>query len=162
MAFGVIVESLVSILLAVTIGYCVVLNSRLQRLHSDRDELRQMVADLVSATTLADAAIKELKTTAVEADLTLAARLEEAERFGVELAYHVNAGQSVLDRIARVTSAARHSRMIGKNQNVAAEAPTPVEVVKPAEAVKPADGPTRIKAALQQLVAHNRMHENAA
>ena len=114
MAFGMIVETMVAILLAVTIGYCVVLNERLKRLHSDRDELRQMVADLVSATTLADAAIKELKSTAVEADLTLTARLEEAERFGVELAYHVNAGQSVLERTDRLNSIKITSAAVGR------------------------------------------------
>lgn len=151
MAFGMIVETLVAILLAVTIGYCVVLNERLKRLHSDRDELRQMVADLVSATTLADAAIKELKATAIEADLTLTARLEEAERFGVELAYHVNAGQSVLERIARITTAVRNSKVMdSKGQPKAVEPP------------KPVDGPTRVKAALQQLVAHSRIRGNAA
>ena len=32
-SLGMIVESSVSILLAVTIGYCVILNSRLKRLH---------------------------------------------------------------------------------------------------------------------------------
>ena len=47
-------------------------------------DLRQMVADLVGATNLANQAIRELKQTAVEADLTLNTRLEEAERFGIE------------------------------------------------------------------------------
>ena len=51
------VETLVAILLATTIGYCVILNQRLKRLHADRDQLRKMVADLVQATTLANAAI---------------------------------------------------------------------------------------------------------
>ena len=59
--FGVVVETLVAILLATTIGYCIVLNQRLKRLHADRDQLRKMVTDLVSATTLANAAIHELK-----------------------------------------------------------------------------------------------------
>jgi hypothetical protein len=150
MAFGMLVETMVAILLAVTIGYCVVLNERLKRLHSDRDELRQMVADLVSATTLADAAIKELKSTAVEADLTLTARLEEAERFGVELAYHVNAGQSVLERIARITTAARNSKMMdSRGQPKAVEPPK-------------ADGPTRVKAALDRLAAYRSVRGNAA
>ena len=53
LSFGMIVEGSVSILLMVTIGYCVVLNSRLKRLHADRDTLRQMVTDLVQATDLA-------------------------------------------------------------------------------------------------------------
>lgn len=107
-SFGWVVEGAVSVLLAVTIGYCVVLNARLKRLHADRDTLRQMVTDLVEATNLANRAIDGLKETAREADATLSARLEEADRFGIDLANHVNAGQAVLERIARITEAAGH------------------------------------------------------
>lgn len=107
---GIFVEGAVAVLLALTIGYCTVLNQRLKRLHADKDVMRQMVADLVSATNLADQAIKELKQTAVEADLSLNSRLEEAERFGIELANHVTAGTALMERIARITSAARQSQ----------------------------------------------------
>ncbi len=106
---GMIIESVVAILLALTIGYCLVLNKRLKMLHSDRETLREMVNDLVQATTLANGAIKQLREVAVETDMTLNARLEEAERFGLELANHVTAGQNVLERIAKITSAARNS-----------------------------------------------------
>lgn len=109
---GMFVETAVSILLALTIGYCVVLNSRLKRLHADKDVLRQMVADLVGATNLANQAISELKHTAVEADLALNSRLEEAERFGIQLANHVNAGTVLMERIAKITSVARESQAI--------------------------------------------------
>ncbi|HHG90423.1 MAG TPA: chemotaxis protein [Devosia sp.] len=107
--FGMIIESVVAILLALTIGYCFVLNKRLKMLHSDRESLREMINDLVQATTLADGAIKQLREVAVETDMTLNARLEEAERFGLELANHVNAGQNVLERISKITSAVRNS-----------------------------------------------------
>ena len=107
MSLGLIVEGMVAILLATTIGYCIILNQRLKRLHSDRDQLRKMVADLVQATSLANAAVTELKTAAVEADTVLQGRLQEAEKFGIELANHVNAGQQIMDKIARITSAAR-------------------------------------------------------
>lgn len=105
--FGVVVEGAVSVLLAVTLGYCVVLNNRLKRLHADRDAMRQMITDLVQATTLANSAVHELKSTAVEADLALNARLEEAERFGIELANHVQAGQALMERIVRITDVAQ-------------------------------------------------------
>jgi hypothetical protein len=104
---GMFVEGSVAILLVLTIGYCMVLNKRLKALHSDRDALKQMVSDLIQATRLANSAIKGLKETAVEADLVLTSRLDEAERFGVELANHVNAGQALMARIERLTSAAR-------------------------------------------------------
>ncbi|WP_224702862.1 DUF6468 domain-containing protein [Devosia aquimaris] len=136
---GLFVESAVSVLLALTIGYCVVLNQRLKRLHADKDELRQMVADLVGATNLANQAIRELKQTAVEADLALNSRLEEAERFGIELANHVTAGTVLMERIAKITSVARHS-----------------------QAIEPVEQPNKVQSALEQLQSRVRTRGAAA
>lgn len=146
MSLGIVVETAVAILLATTIGYCIILNQRLKRLHSDRDQLRKMVADLVQATSLANAAVSELKSAAVEADTVLQGRLQEAERFGIELANHVNAGQQIMDKIARITSMARTTPS------------APVEF-KPAEP-KPAEG--KLQSALQQLAARPRISGTAA
>lgn len=110
LSLGIVVEALVAILLATTIGYCIILNHKLKRLHADRDTLRKMVADLVEATTLANAAVQELKTAAVEADTALTGRLEEGERLGIELANHITAGQQIMDKIAKITSAARNGQ----------------------------------------------------
>ena len=140
---GLFVEGAVAILLALTIGYCIVLNQRLKRLHADKDVMRQMVADLVGATNLANQAIKELKQTAVEADLSLNARLEEAERFGIELANHVNAGTVLMDRIVKITSAARQSQAI-----------EPVETAAPTQ--------NKVQSALEQLSARVRTRGAAA
>lgn len=139
---GLFVEGAVAILLALTIGYCVILNQRLKRLHQDKDALRQMVADLVGATNLANQAIKELKSTAIEADLALTARLEEGERFGIELANHVTAGTVLMERIAKITSVARHS-----------------QAIEPVEAVEPQN---KVQSALQQLSERVRSRGAAA
>ena len=148
MAFGLIVESMVAILLATTIGYCIILNQRLKRLHSDRDQLRKMVADLVQATSLANAAVTELKTAAVEADTVLQGRLQEAEKFGIELANHVNAGQQIMDRIAKITTMAR---------STSPSAPPEPKVAEP----KPVEG--KLQSALQQLAMRPRISgSNAA
>jgi hypothetical protein len=146
LSLGIIVETAVAILLATTIGYSVILNQRLKRLHSDRDQLRKMVADLVQATSLANAAVSELKTAALEADTVLQGRLQEAEKFGVELANHVNAGQQIMDKIARITTTAR-------------SAPTAMPEPKAPE-VKPAEG--KLQSALQQLAMRPRISGNAA
>ena len=136
---GLLVEGAVAVLLALTIGYCIVLNQRLKRLHADKDVMRQMVADLVGATNLANQAIKELKQTAVEADLSLNSRLEEAERFGIELANHVHAGTVLMERIAKITSVARHS-----------------------QAIEPVEQPNKVQSALEQLSARVRTRGAAA
>ncbi|WP_116653862.1 DUF6468 domain-containing protein [Pelagibacterium sediminicola] len=110
LSLGLVIEGAVAVLLATTIGYCIVLNRKIANLQSDRTALQQMIADLVQATTMANTAIKGLRETAVEADETLNQRLNEAERFAIELANHVNSGQAVMDRIARITEAARSSK----------------------------------------------------
>lgn len=140
MSLGLVVEVLVAVLLATTIGYCVILNNRLKRLHSDRDQLRKMVTDLVQATGLANAAIQELKATAVEAENGLQTRLDEAESFAVQLATHINAGQHLIDKIARITTAARR----GETEEKAAP-----------------EG-SRVQSALDQLSSYQRIRGNAA
>jgi hypothetical protein len=143
---GLFVETAVAALLALTIGYCVVLNGRLKRLHDDRDALRQMVTDLMQATTLANTAIRELKNTAVEADSVLGARLEAAESFGVELANHVSAGQAILERIARITSVARQPGALPEVAGLDA----------------PAAPPSKVQSALEQLAQRPRISGTAA
>lgn len=140
LSLGLLVEASVAILLAVTIGYCVILNRRLKKLHSDKDMLRKMVLDLVQATDLANSAIRELKTTALEADTTIAMRLDEAERFGVELKGHVAAGRELVDRIAKITNAAARA----------------------APVADPIAGTEKVQSALQQLAMRPRMRGNAA
>lgn len=141
------IEGGVAILLAVTIGYCVVLNARLKRLRGDRDEMRAMIAELVGATDNAQQAIRGLRDTAEECELNLSTHLNEAERFTVELAHHVNAGNAVLARITRITQAARNSR----NHS---------ELVDAEPAVPAVESPVR--AALDQLERHDRAREYAA
>jgi hypothetical protein len=140
LSLGMIIEVSVAILLATTIGYCIILNQRLKRLHADRETLRNMIGDLVQATALANAAVAELKTAALEADSKLNERLEQAERFGLELANHVAAGQGVMDKIAKITSLARNSQ--------------PMED-KLAE-------PNKVQSALSQLSMRPRIRGNAA
>jgi len=103
---GIIIEAGVAVLLATTIGYCMILNVRLSRLRTDREQLQKMVTDLVGATDLAKQAISGLREAAEECDLTLSARLDAAERFTVDLAHHVNAGHAVMERISKITRAA--------------------------------------------------------
>ena len=121
LSFGLAIEIIVAILLALTIGYCYILNKRLKRLHADKDTMRQMIADLIEATNLANNAISQLKEVAGEADSVLNSRLEEAEKFGLQLANHVVAGQSVVEKISQITSAARQSQTIARVEPKRAE-----------------------------------------
>ena len=74
-----------AILLALTIGYCMMLNRRLKLLKSDEHSLRATISELVTATEIAERAIAGLKLTVEECDIGLGARLRSADRFTADL-----------------------------------------------------------------------------
>ena len=102
-----LVELMVCGLLAATIAYCVLLNRRLERLRSDEQALKATIAELITATEIAERAIQGLKVTVRECDTTLGERLRSAEHFVAEIDREVKSGQEVVERISRITAAAR-------------------------------------------------------
>lgn len=104
---GMIIEGLVAVLLLITIGYCWVLNRRLQRLRADEQVLRATISELMTATEIAERAILGLKTTAADADKTLGNRLKQAETMSHNLAEHIGEGEKVFTRISQIAEAAR-------------------------------------------------------
>ncbi len=107
MSFGLMIELLVAVLLMVTIGYCYTLNRRLERLRADEQSLKGTIAELITATEIAERAVSELKRAALENDATLGERVRAAERLTVELERQATAGDIVLTRLSRVVVAAR-------------------------------------------------------
>src|SRR5689334_23108734 len=106
-AFGFMIEMLVAILLLVTIGYCTMLNNRLKRLKADERALKATIAELITATEIAERAVAGLRTTARECESTLGERLAMAEQCCAELNRQVKAGDLVIERLARVVVASR-------------------------------------------------------
>jgi Domain of unknown function (DUF6468) len=102
-----IVELIVAGLLAVTIGYCVLLNKRLLRLRQDEQALKATIAELITATEIAERAIQGLKLTVRECDGTLGERLRTAERFVAEIEREVKSGKDVVNRVVRLIEASR-------------------------------------------------------
>jgi hypothetical protein len=107
MSIGVTIESLVAILLAVTIGYCVLLNRRLKHLKSDEQSLRATISELITATEIAERAISGLKVTVQECDAGLGERLRGAERFSADLELQIAGGKNVVRRLSQIVVAAR-------------------------------------------------------
>lgn len=122
--FGLMIESLVSALLLLTIGYCMLLNKRLKRLKADEQSLKATISELITATEIAERAIAGLKLTVRECDHTLGERLRTAERFSADIEKQIEAGGQVLDRLSRIAGAARG----------ATEAPKPAAPPPPAPA----------------------------
>lgn len=104
---GLIIEGLVAILLMLTIGYCMLLNRRLKLLKADEGALRATIAELVTATEIAERAIAGLKVTARECDLGLGERLGRAERLSADLDRKLASGKEVLSHLSQIATAGR-------------------------------------------------------
>jgi peptidoglycan hydrolase CwlO-like protein len=104
---GYLVEIMVSVLLLLTILYCVRLNRQLRLLKADEQTLRATISELVTATEIAERAIAGLKATLHEGEESLSQRLERMEEVSGELDEKLAAGEELLGRITRIASAAR-------------------------------------------------------
>jgi hypothetical protein len=105
--YGFLVETMVSILLLLTILYCVRLNKQLRLLKADERSLRATISELVTATEIADRAINGLKLTMQEGEQALSQRLERAEVLAAELDLHLTAGNQLLARLVRIAGVSR-------------------------------------------------------
>jgi hypothetical protein len=104
---GMIIESLVAVLLMLTVGYCMLLNRRLKLLKADEMSLRATISELVTATEIAERAIAGLKITVHECDVGLGERLSRAETMTGELDRRLAAGKDILHRLSRIVVAGR-------------------------------------------------------
>lgn len=104
---GFVIESVVAVLLAVAIGYCALLDRRLQRIRLNEDEMRRTIIDLTSAAERAEKAIETLRDAVHDCDRELAGRLKAAEKQSAELAAHIRAGGDILARISRIVAAGK-------------------------------------------------------
>ena len=129
-----LIESLVAVLLVLTIGYCMILNRRLKRLRADESSLRATIAELVAATGVAERAIEGLKTTVTDCDATLGERLRNAERVAADLTRDVKRGDEIISRIHRIAVAAKPPEA-PKLEPVASAKLAPVAAAVPAGAM---------------------------
>jgi hypothetical protein len=106
-SFGIAIESLVAILLMLTIGYCMLLNSRLKRLKADEHSLKATIGELITATEIAERAIGGLKLTVRDVNENLGNQLMAAGQMSQQLKKHLAEGDNVLRRLSRIAIAAR-------------------------------------------------------
>jgi ABC-type transporter Mla subunit MlaD len=106
-AFGIAIESLVAILLLLTIGYCMLLNSRLKRLKADEHSLKATIAELITATEIAERAIGGLKHTVRDVNENLGNQLTSAAQLSQLLKKQLAEGDNVIRRLSRIVVAAR-------------------------------------------------------
>jgi hypothetical protein len=104
---GLMIESLVAVLLLVTIAFCVVLNRRLKKLRADEQALKGTISELITATEIAERAIAGLKMTVRDCDQNLSDRLNAGESLSRELGIKTETGREVLSQLAKIALAAR-------------------------------------------------------
>ena len=107
--FGIAIESLVAILLMLTIGYCMLLNARLKRLKADEHSLKATIAELITATEIAERAIGGLKLTVRDVNENLGNQLTSASQMSLELKKQLLEGDNVIRRLSKIAIAARPS-----------------------------------------------------
>ena len=105
--YGFLVETMVSILLLLTILYCVRLNKQLRLLKADEQSLRATISELITATEIAERAIGGLKSTMREGEQTLNERLDRSEQMSADIERQLKAGEELLAKITRIAGAGR-------------------------------------------------------
>jgi hypothetical protein len=124
---GMTIEALVAVLLLVTIGYCMLLNKRLTRLKADEHSLKAVIAELITATEIAERAIGGLKLAVRDVNENLGSQLDQADQMSDHLKKQLAESDYVVRRLSKIAIAARP-------QSAAA---TPAPDVEPAAAVSP-------------------------
>jgi len=108
-SLGLAIESLVAVLLMITIGYCMLLNSRLKRLKADESSLKATIAELITATEIAERAIGGLKHTVRDVNENLGNQLTTAAQMSLQLKKQLAEGDNIYRRLSRIVLAARPS-----------------------------------------------------
>ena len=106
-SLGIVIESLVAVLLMLTIGYCMLLNARLKRLKADEHSLKATIGELITATEIAERAIGGLKHTVRDVNENLGNQLTAAAQLSQQLKKHLAEGDNVIRRLSRIAIAAR-------------------------------------------------------
>src|SRR5438552_2354978 len=104
---GIMIESLVAVLLMLTVGYCMLLNKRLQRLKADEHSLKATIAELITATEIAERAIGGLKHTVRDVNENLGNQLTAAAQMSQQLKKQLAEGDGIVRRLSRIAIAAR-------------------------------------------------------
>ena len=149
---GVAIESLVAILLMLTIGYCMLLNRRLKRLKADEHSLKATIAELITATEIAERAIGGLKHTVRDVNGNLGSQLAAATEMSEQLKRQLSECDGVVRRLSKITIAARPP----------AAAPEPIPEPLPALVPSPIPSARAVAAAAQAFSERKRSSGLAA
>jgi uncharacterized protein DUF6468 len=149
-SLGLMIETLVAILLMITIGYCMLLNSRLKRLRADEHSLKAVIGELVTATDIAERAIGGLKHAVRDVNENLGNQLTSATEMSDHLRRQLSECDHVVRRLSKIAIAARPQSAV---QNAAQDS---VFEAEPAKAPAPRVSSAKAVAAAAQAFSERR------
>jgi hypothetical protein len=120
--YGFVVESMVAILLLLTILYCVRLSNQLRLLKADEQSLRATIAELITATEIAERAIGELKSTMREGEQSLGLKLKRGEDMAVDMEKQLRAGEDLMARLVRIVGVSKDKTPVPPDAKLVAAA----------------------------------------
>jgi Domain of unknown function (DUF6468) len=146
-SLGMAIEALVAVLLLITIGYCMLLNNRLKRLRSDEHSLKAVIAELITATEIAERAIGGLKHAVRDVNENLGEQLESATRMSDHLKRQLSECDHVVRRLSKIAIAARPQNQVQSQPQNQAYVIEPEPTRLPPPAPKPSNAmPSSAKA----------------
>jgi len=102
-----LLDVIIIVLLAATIVYAVILNSRLAQLRDNRDDLARLVAAFNDATARAESGIPKLRRAAEDAGNALQERVEKAQTLRDDLAFMIERADSMAGKLENSVRQAR-------------------------------------------------------
>jgi len=145
-SLGMAIEALVAVLLLITIGYCMLLNNRLKRLRSDEHSLKAVIAELITATEIAERAIGGLKHAVRDVNENLSEQLESATRMSDHLKRQLSECDHVVRRLSKIAIAARPQNQAPNQPPNQVQSQAYVIEPEPARLPPPAPKPSSAKA----------------
>jgi peptidoglycan hydrolase CwlO-like protein len=110
------------------------LNSRLKRLKADEHSLKATIAELITATEIAERAIGGLKHTVRDVNEHLGSQLTSAEQMSQQLKKQLAEGDNVFRRLSRIAIAARPATAAAEPESDTPTASTAKAVAAAAQA----------------------------
>lgn len=138
-SLGVVIETLVAILLMLTIGYCMLLNRRLKRLKADEHSLKATIGELITATEIAERAIGGLKHTVRDVNENLGGQLAAATQLSEQLKRQLAEGDHVVRRLTKIAIAARPNQAEAETRDPAPREPAARDIASRDAAAKPSN-----------------------
>jgi len=112
MTFTFIAELILEVLLAATLGYCILLERRLAAVRKGQEGLKTHIGELNMAIAGAGASLRALKSAAGEAAQTLDERLKRARLHIDELSVLTTSGERIAQRMEGAAASPRVAREI--------------------------------------------------